>query len=147
MIVAPPSRSSVTLLFMWMELADRYVPDEKCTIPPPLAVLAMVMHLLIAAVSLVDPLPFAPQALDFTSIVVAADAGPAVAMPAATSARPAAETPATRAARDAAAFLTALPNTRTLSLRAHWAAGRAGRVRGTCLIDRRNPFQGSRRRC
>src|SRR5690348_11923730 len=146
MMVAPPSRFSVTLLFMWMELADRYVPDAKCTTPPPVAPLARVMHLLMAAVSLADPSPFAPHWLDFTSNVVAADAGTAVAMPPATSATPAAANPATRAARDAATFLSALPNTRTLSLRAHRAAGRAARVPGTCLIDRRNPFQGTRRR-
>ncbi len=49
----------MTLLFMWIELGDRYVPDGNCTVPPP-AAFAAVIALLIAAVSFALPLPTAP---------------------------------------------------------------------------------------
>src|SRR6266536_1648662 len=72
MMVAPDARSSVTLLNMWIEFADRYVPAGNCTIPPPDAALAATIVRLIAAVSLVLPSPVAPKSR--TLNVVAADA-------------------------------------------------------------------------
>ena len=59
LMVDPASSCRVTLLFILMVFLDSYVPEGKRTIPPP-AVLAAEMALLMAPVSLVEPLPTAP---------------------------------------------------------------------------------------
>jgi hypothetical protein len=58
-IVEPLSSWKVMLLRMWMELAERYVPEGNCTVPPPALAAASIARW-IAAVSFVDPLPVAP---------------------------------------------------------------------------------------
>src|SRR5262249_40382714 len=124
----------VTLLFMWIEFADRYVPDRKRMTPPsgPLA-LALVIHRLIAAVSLVDPLPAAPQSLRTSSIRVAADAGPAETMPA--TVRGATAAVASHALGDLAIRFSTFPDTR-VSLRPY------GDRPGTRLQSSANVFYG-----
>src|SRR6266568_1292781 len=68
----------VTLLIMWMEPPALKVPDGTSTIPPP-ALLAAAIALFIAGVSLVEPLPVAPNDFTLNTGVAAGCAGCALA--------------------------------------------------------------------
>src|SRR5216117_1224247 len=63
---------------MWIEFADRYVPDGNCTTPPP-APAAASMASWIAAVSLVEPLPVAPKSRTLNVAALAGEARMATA--------------------------------------------------------------------
>jgi hypothetical protein len=72
-MIEPESSWNVTLLFMWIELHDRYVPDGNRRMPSPV-LLAAVTARLIAAVSLEESFGVAPWSR--TSMTTAFAPGP-----------------------------------------------------------------------